>query len=144
MKIAALLVFTAATALAADHASAPYFSVLDRNHDGLIRPDEVEQNPWTKRLDKDGSGSVAPEEFAAGWDQFPALRAGLVKMFPEAGASSTPKPANEALASPRQAARILAPADHQIGTFIPDATLLTLDGQPRALSTFAKDQPLVI
>jgi hypothetical protein len=142
MKIAALLALTAATVVASEHASAPYFNVLDRNHDGLIRPDEVEQNPWQKRLDKDSSGTVAPEELAAGWDQFPALRAGLVMLYPEAG-PVVPK-SKEAPASPRQAAQILPPTEHQIGMFIPDATLLTLDGQPRTLATFAKDQPLVI
>jgi thiol-disulfide isomerase/thioredoxin len=144
MKIAALLLFTAVSTVSAGHISTPYFAILDRNHDGLIQPEEVERNAWAKRLDTDGTGGVSPAELAAGWDQFPALRAGLVKMFPEAGAAAPPSDEKGPQASPRQTARILAPAEHRVGTFIPDLKVLTLDGQLQPLSAFAKGKPLVI
>jgi hypothetical protein len=144
MLRAILAVLISASAGAAEHPSAPFFKLLDRSADGVVRPEEVAQSPWVKRLDVDSDGGVTPEELAAGWDKFPALRAGLASRFPEAlGYPSTPpvRPADE---SPRQGPKILAPASAGIGTFIPDLAVQVIGGGARPLSSFTAGKPLVI
>ena len=144
MTRAVLAIFVAASACAADHPSAPFFKLLDRSADGIIRPEEVGQSPWVKRLDTDADGVVVPAELAAGWDNHPALRAGLASRFPEAvGYPATPPPPAVA-ESPRQGPKLLNPATAGIGTFIPDLPVEILDGEPRPLSSIANGKTLVI
>jgi hypothetical protein len=144
MKHIALALAWSATALAADHASTAYFKLLDRNGDGAIRPDEVAQSPWAKRLDSDSDGGVTAAELAAGWDKYPALRAGLATRFPEALGYPPSKPAHVVESSPRQGPKVLPPASFGVGTLIPDLKIKDLSGEERALSAYANGKPLVI
>jgi hypothetical protein len=146
-RLAVFGIVLSAAAIAADHDSAPYFKLLDRSGDGVIRADEVAQSPWAKRLDTNSDGGVTPEELAAGWDKFPALRAGLAGRFPEAAGypRTEPTPAAPiAEASPRQGPKLLPPASGGIGTLIPDLTLNVLGVDERSLSALAAGKPLVI
>ena len=132
MKIAAFSLLLTSSLLAAEHASSPFFKILDRSGDGEIQPGEVDQSPWLTRLDSDANGAVSAAEFSAGWDHHPALRAGLARRFPEAIGYTAPKPSasNTAQASPRQGVRLLTTAESGIGRMIADLEVPRLDGKP--------------
>jgi AhpC/TSA family/Copper type II ascorbate-dependent monooxygenase, C-terminal domain len=137
----AILLFSATSAFAADHASAPFFKLLDLNADGRIVEAEVERSPWVTRLDADKDGAVNAAELAGGWDQYAALRVALAKRFPNALGYPGSKAATD---SPREAARILPAAAYGVGALVPDLAFTTLGGRSVKLSEIAPGKPLVI
>src|SRR5688572_23438138 len=58
IALATLLFAPALIIAASEHASAPFFKLLDRSGDGMIRPEEVDRSPWTSRLDANRDGGV--------------------------------------------------------------------------------------
>jgi hypothetical protein len=131
---------TAATAFGAEGRPSPrIFRLLDRDADGKIAPAEVNRSPWVARLDKDKDGTVSGAEFDAGWGEFAELRATLAARFPQAMGYPESKPAAPVLESPRQAAKLLPANESGIGTLIPNAEVVTLEGKTMKLAEVTKD-----
>ena len=149
----------AAVACAADSANLgatleERFQTLDRNHDGKLTREEAGGAAWFDRLDWRGTGVVTLEEIQALVRRFrpaaedaaitrpldpPAPAGALVTSVAEAAATS-----EGGAASPREAPKILKPAERGVGRLMPDFDFIDIHGQKGRLSDFRDARAVVI
>jgi len=119
------------------------FDQLDRDGDGSVTPDELPAAEYFRRLDLDGSGAITKPEAVT------AVRRGVLKDLLDrdsAGPSGTrpsgTRPAGEAVPSPaeppvRQGPRPVRPGDHGIGRRVGDLACTDLAGVSRSIAAIA-------
>jgi mono/diheme cytochrome c family protein len=111
------------------------FDRLDRNGDGSVTPDELPAAEFFRRLDLDGSGAITKPEAVA------AVRRGVLKDLLDRGASAAPASGATA-ATPteppvREGPRPVRPGDHGIGRRVDDVAFTDLAGTSRSLAAVA-------
>jgi hypothetical protein len=112
------------------------FKQLDKNGDGKLIGEELNQARWLSRLDANGDG-VTIEEATGFFSR-------LVEQEPPPKDGEVPPPFVAEDGSPRQAPKRIKPADAGIGRMIPDVTFTDINGKAYKLTDFTQGKATVI
>jgi Ca2+-binding EF-hand superfamily protein/peroxiredoxin len=111
------------------------FEQFDRNRDGKITPDELQQPAIFKVLDMDGNGEISKHEAtrAALRGRLKNAIGGVLGRNNDSDEVVSAEPAKSLDAPVRQGPKLLTPGEHGIGRFVPEFDFALLDGTTRKL-----------
>ena len=113
------------------------FTRLDKNGDGLLKPDELPSRQWFDRLDTDKDGAVTLTEATQVIGQV------IPKRFLGEGSSAETDLSAEEKSLSEQP-QIIKGTDHLVGRLIEDVELVDLSGKLVSLRSIQGSKPLVI